>query len=233
MWIAKPISALSEGEKSLWRFAHRSVRGPLSQTLSWAAASELGTDGSFVVFQPTEGVGGVVFRWRSASGKYQYECVNGPLLDWDSKDQAPRQLATFAQAVTQLGNFESLTIRPRWETQTLESRLENLPVEPFQTDLAATIQIQLSEARPQERLSRAALRAEKAGASLERMPLVPGPELTALAGRLQSFARANGFSTPPAEWFEKWIRAMAPEDQLKLEHVRVAVPGGRTSEILA
>lgn len=232
MWIAKPVEALTEGERGLWRYAHRSVRGPLSQGLPWAEASRLGTDGSFVVFHATQGVGGVVFRWRGEDGRFQYECVNGPLLDWDDPKRAPEQLATFVHAVSKLGDFGGLSMRPRWEAGDLDRRLGLLPIEPFQIDEAATIRVDLATSRPTTRLVRAAARAEKAGAELKRAPHLLVEDIETFARGLQEFSQAKGFQSPPPAWFARFLGAVKPEDQLVLERASVAVPGGRTADVL-
>ncbi|MEO5969717.1 MAG: hypothetical protein ABIQ95_07290, partial [Bdellovibrionia bacterium] len=114
MWIAKPIAQLSENEQIQWE---KISERPLSQTLAWARAINAVSGKAYLVFSPEEKVGGIIFGMPVTSNsndeRIRFECINGPLLNWDNSEMAPRQLATFALATSKLEpNFHSLSLRP-------------------------------------------------------------------------------------------------------------------------
>src|SRR4051812_33267247 len=101
MWIVKPVLSLSESEKAAW--AGIAVNLPLAQNLNWARAIEAVSGKTFLAYSPDEEVGGMVFCAAHSSGNaLQFECINGPWLHWDNPQAAPRQLATFAIAVSRI-----------------------------------------------------------------------------------------------------------------------------------
>src|SRR5690606_29755863 len=104
---------------------------------------------AFLVFSPDEQVGGIVFSTQDPTLRgIRYECVNGPHLDWDHPQLCPRQLATFAMAVSKLsGSFQSLSIRPRWEQRHTANRLRILPISPFNQTHAATLIVALQKSK--------------------------------------------------------------------------------------
>src|SRR5690606_9161990 len=127
-------------EKDAWggvleAHSAREPEVPLAQTLVWAEAIDAVHGLAYAVFSPDEGVGGLLF---SEQGQ-RFECVNGPLLAWDEPSASPRQLATFAMAVSKLDRrFETLSLRPRWDRSRLAERLSHLPIAPHAIDHAAT-----------------------------------------------------------------------------------------------
>lgn len=202
MWIAKPVASLSQEEKSSWN----SISGqmPLAQTLFWAQAIDSLAGKSFLIFNPKEKVGGIVFLSDQPG---QYECVNGPFLDWDNTQSIPRQLATFAMAVSRLDkNFRSLILRPRWEGSEIEKRLKNLPIPAQSWSSAATLLIpilknadlQLQALSPRLRRTlrqtwRQKIQTTCCPANFENLPsFVPA---------LQEFSKSRGFVVPPLSWF--------------------------------
>ncbi len=235
MWLAKPVDSLTPAERSAWSaaLAARDARDedcPLAQTLRWARATESVGRRCFLAASPDEGVGGVVF---SEDGE-RFECVNGPLLDWDS-EHAPRQLATFAMAVSKLGKFRALTLRPRWAPDALEQRLARLPLEPFAVERAATVQVRVL---PSPEAQRAALspRLQRTLEVGEREGVVSSWEetfdLREFAAAMREFGRAHEFTVPPDAWFEKLL-APAPEcEPLRFGLARASAGEGSKAELL-
>lgn len=215
MWIAKPVSALKSDERRSWIFACRAQRErgidvPLAQALTWARAAGQASAGSFLVFSPEEGVGGIVLAGEIPGGGVRFECINGPLLDWDRPESAKRQLATFAMAVSKLDRrFRSLVLRPRWMEAQAQARLLGLPIQPYSLERAATLRIavaitdeeQLAGFRP--RLRRSLRRTERQLKGVSVTPLAPKDlRIAGWIGRMEEFSFSRGFSVPPQGWFE-------------------------------
>lgn len=207
MWIAKPVAALSEAE--LRSFP---VDVPLAQSLAWARAIESLGSKTYAIFDPGNGVGGIVYE--SSTG--QFECVNGPILHWDDSTKIAAQLSTFVMAATKLSkNFRGLTLRPRWLESQLEERLSKLPIEATRIDRASTWIVPVAPtqeeqlAQSTERLRRTFRRAE----ALTRVRVEswdPSPVSEALDRFVEAVSqngREKSFSVPPANWFRSLIES--------------------------
>jgi hypothetical protein len=209
MWIAKPISQLSESEYFQWEQIRER---PLSQTLAWAKAIDAVSGKAYLVFSPDEKVGGIVFELPKSLGldhkKVQYECVNGPLLNWDSPDAAPRQLATFALATSKLSpHFQSLSIKPRWTENNFQNRLNLLPLEAAEHSSAATLVLQLKDSKEQQfealssRMQRTLTLSWKSSICTKWEKFSPSL-LDQFFPAITVFGKTHGFSTPPLRWFQ-------------------------------
>jgi hypothetical protein len=207
MWIAKPITALTQEEKGLWRPIE--IHLPLSQTLGWAKAIEAMAGKCYLVFSPDEQVGGIVFTDANPlkQGRH-FECINGPSLNWDNPKLAPRQLATFATAVSKLDRrFSSLSMKPRWEGRPSIERLKHLPIPIFRESHAATIVIPIRTSTRDQFLSLSARMRRTLSvsrkASIQTEFRIPSPEeLTRFVPAMQAFGQKQGFTVPPLSWFE-------------------------------
>jgi hypothetical protein len=236
MWIAKPIRALSKDERSEWI----SCRGdqpstPLSQTLAWAEAIESVGARAFLVFSPDERVGGVVHS--SDALACDFECVNGPLLDWDDAEKATRQLATFAMAVAKLSHtFKSLQLQPRWLSQEIHSRIEHLPIEPREILRAATLQVPVKASVSDQfkslspRLRRTLSRAQCHGVRVQTRP-IDLSELGDFVSSARRVGESKGFFVPAEGWFRALIGDNPEEvrESLAFWITRAHVEGSRTS----
>lgn len=216
MWIAKPIAQLSEAEQIQWE---QIPERPLSQTLAWARAIDAISGLTYLVFSPDEEVGGIVFGIPN-DGKIQFECINGPVLNWDNSSDAPRQLATFALATSKLNpHFHSLVLRPRWTDRNAVNRLGNLPIEAAVQTSAATLVLQLKPSK-EEQLRGLSYRMQRTLASSwkdavttkwERLSL---PLLKQFVPPLTAFGKSHGFVTPPLEWFQ----ALTQDSKIQTPH---------------
>jgi hypothetical protein len=209
MWIAKPLRALSAEEQSAWlgvlqKARDRGEEAPLAQSLGWGSAIEAVSGRVHAVFSPDESVGGLVFATPSKDG-VQFECINGPLLDWDDEEAVKRQLAVFATAVSRLSeSFARLVLRPRWTKDGTAQRLARLPIPSAGTLEAATLKLSLAkdpEASFSARLRRTLKRAERAAVSA-RWDEIDSSNLVEFALAAQAFGRARGFTVPPIFWFK-------------------------------
>ena len=213
MWIAKPITSLSSSDIASWRQIERKV--PLAQTLSWARATEAVSGKAFLVFSPDEGVGGIV--WCASSffkedANLHFECINGPSLDWNHPLSAPRQLATFAMAVSKLDNrFKSLSIKPRWDASERIKRLELLPIPEFKRSQAATIlipiqkskELQFSALSPRLRRTLSLALQNQIKTKCEKLSQ---ENLKQFLPQMSLFGKKCGFTVPPLVWFEALIK---------------------------
>jgi hypothetical protein len=206
MWVAKPVQLLSEKDRLSWQSMEKGF--PLSQTLCWANAIQAVSGQAYVIFNSEERVGGLLFTSDASSSKgIRYECINGPLLNWDDPSAAPRQLATFAMAATKLRpGFQSLTLRPRWESGLIQKRMRALPIEMFDCTHAATLvvpvlgseQAQIEALAPRMRRTLNRTLRSPIEASWERAtPL----SLKTFVPALHEFAIGHSFTTPPLPWF--------------------------------
>jgi hypothetical protein len=230
MWISKPLAALSGDERRAWRASQEraSAQGlpiPLAQTLSWARAGEALGARAFAVFSPDEGVGGLVHS--TVAGLY--EATNGPILDWGRPDQAPRQLATFAMAVSRLApGFRELVFRPRWPEERRAEWMRGLPVEEAAFSRAATLQLpveasdELQAARSAPRLRRTLEMSRKRGVELRWD--VTSVEEFALG--LARAGRQKGYYVPPPA-FLKALSAPGLDLELRILEARSSGMPGR------
>src|SRR6185312_2376313 len=138
----------------------------------------------------------------------QYECINGPFLEWDRPDLAPRQLATFAMAVSKLNpSFQSLVLKPRWLPGDLERRLSWLPIEVSHRSAAATwkVPIQPTQERQFELLTprmRRTLRIGWKNQIQTKWEKLSQNSLRLFIPRMSSFAKAHQFTIPEISWFQ-------------------------------
>jgi len=208
MWIAKPLRSLSSQELSAWReiLVRQKTLGkepPLAQSIAWGHAIEAVSGQVHVVFSPEESVGGIVFATRSGEA-VQFECTNGPLLDWDDESAAKRQLAVFATAVSRLDSrFARLVLRPRWLKGVAPRKL---PIAPAAVSFAATLKIPLSHGQNPEntftpRLRRTLRNSDRARITAQWEELTSS-RLVEFALAAQAFGRARGFTVPPIFWFK-------------------------------
>lgn len=219
MWFAKPIRALAPDEITVWKEIEPRV--PLAQTLAWARATETFQRRAFLVCSPEERVGGIVFcedaAFRSSqpasqpARQVEFECINGPHLDWDDPTRSVRQLSTFAMAVSKLDRkFRSLTMKPRWELSGFERRIQSLPVELSQKSFAATVVVDVLPDDDSQRKSLSArLRrnlatAEKRGV-ITRWENATPDALATFVPAMQAFGRRKGFWVPERNWFEALV----------------------------
>lgn len=237
MWIAKPLRSLSPDEQSAWcgvlrRQREQGHEAPLAQTLAWGRAIEAVSGQVFAVFSPEESVGGLVFATMSESG-LRFECVNGPLLDWDDAEAAKRQLATFATAISRLSTrFASMSLRPRWQAGDSARRLAHLPIEAATTDTAATLKIALNRDLAPEagfglRLRRTLRASERAGVSA-RWEELNSSNLVEFALAAQAFGRARGFTVPPVFWFRALTDKPIENEDLRFGLVTAGTPEGQS-----
>ncbi len=215
MWIAKPVNALSGQEVSGWISwvtdrIRMGLEIPLSQSLTWGLAANSVGGRSFAVYNPDEGVGGIVLALSPREGAIgaKFECVNGPVLEWDDPSILGRQFATFALAASKLdSSFSSLTLRPRWTPSLRNARLRACPVPACGSSEAATLVVSLDasngplEHRFAPRLLRSIARTARAQFETRWEPF-DRALASVFAGRMAEFARAHGFYSPPAPWFE-------------------------------
>jgi hypothetical protein len=214
MWIAKPIHALSEEEKNRWKssLSRSALRdheeAPIAQTLTWAYAIAAAGGTPSLIFDPEECVGGIVFSTQDpVTKKFRYECVNGPLLDWDDAKAAPRQLATFAMAVSKLdpARFQSLSIRPRWREGQSARRLPLLPIQAFASTQATTLHLDLTGENPEisfePRLKRTLRVSEKNGITAHWDDL-HAENLADFSKKMAFFGSEREFTVPSPAWFK-------------------------------
>jgi hypothetical protein len=211
MWIAKPLSSLSSDEQSAWRRVldkarTQSYEAPLAQSLAWGHAIEAVSGQVHAVFSPEESAGGLLFATPHPQG-IQFECINGPLLDWSDETAVKRQLAVFATAVSRLHpRFARLLMRPRWlKTEALRNRAA-LPIPPTAYSSAATRKISLSNSENSEnlfapRLKRTLKISAQAGVTAQWERLTSS-NLVEFALATQAFGRKRGFTVPPIFWFK-------------------------------
>ena len=233
MWIAKPLSALTANELLAW--SQVSKTAPIAQTLDWGRAIAAVGGSTYLVFSPEENVGGLVF----STDRRAFECINGPLLSWDSPSAAPRQLATFAMAVSKLApTFSSLTLRPRWDSELAEKRLSGLPIALAKTDRAATWVVPVAptnakqEAGFTRRFRRTLRHSQSASAEITWVPLETpeSPALTSFVEKLRVFAKAHQFFAPELPWFKALI---GTRDTLRFFHLTARTRDRSTQLLIA
>lgn len=208
MWIAKPLGALNTQEL---RLTLNRRTAPLSQTLTWQQASLSMGARVYLILETNEQVGGFVHTFDGQN----FDCTNGPVLEWDQPETASRHLATFAHAVSKLSpRFQSLSIAPRWESALASQRIQTLPIEPSDILEAATLQVPIEKTRKDQvqratpRLRRTLARAEKAGVETY-WSQVSTHQLPEFVLNMQQFGQHKGFYVPSLEWFQALVTPTA------------------------
>ena len=212
MWIAKPLQSLSIAERSAWYELEPKL--PLAQTLAWGKAIEAVAGRTYLIFNPEEKVGGLVFSGAtgpgSAEGPGHFECINGPYLHWDDPNAISRQLATFAMAVARVDHsFRSLCLRPRWNAGKNENaeRIASVPVPLYNQTHAATWIVPILKTPVDQfqalrgRLQRTLRRAQSLGVAGRWEKLDPAL-LDPFVKALREFGAAHDFTVPPVSWFK-------------------------------
>jgi hypothetical protein len=208
MWIAKPLQSLSGAERAAW-VALQEQEGeiPLSQTLAWGDSIVALGGSAYLVFSPEERVGGVVHSAQVGV----FECINGPCLHWDDPDSVARQFATFAMAVTRLGpSFSSLRVQPRWAIDSLDERLQNLPIPPREVNQASTLHVRVQKSEAERlasvssRLRRSILQARRAHVQVKSWGVDP-MDIAAFSRGMKKFGQSKGFFVPDEEWLQNLV----------------------------
>ncbi len=204
MWIAKPLHALSPEEIDLC-FQRQAL--PLSQTICWQQASQATGAQSYLVLHTEKLIGGFVHTFD----RQHFDCVNGPILNWDQPNQITSELATFAHAVSRLSrSFQSVTLAPRWESEWVSQRLSYLPISPTQIDQASTLIVPVESTTPLQlerthpRMQRTLSKAQKSGVHVESLDITPA-RIEIFAEELASFGRRKGFYVPPTHWLKTLV----------------------------
>ena len=244
MWIAKPLGALSRAEKTL---ALEREGVPLSQTFHWQNAAQASGARCYLVLHTDRKVGGFVHSWDDEA----FECVNGPLLNWDSPESIAGEFAAFAHAVSRLSpSFRSMTLAPRWEgRECLQRRLSLLPVESTAVDQASTWVVPVDASafdqfeRTSPRMRRTLARAQKAGLCVEFLD-VNEARLEAFVQGAQRFGEGKGFFVPSLKWFKALALpgaesssdgslSLAGEEKMSFQIVKSFVGGDETQLLVA
>jgi hypothetical protein len=162
-------------------------------------------------------VGGMVFSRPHPDNPngLHFECINGPLLHWDDPKALPRELATFAFAVSKLDSrFLSVSLIPRWSQGLLEKRVQNLPVPIFAHTKASTLLVPVYSSFD-EQLSRLAPRLKRTlkktfESTLKESWSVLTPTLLPdLVKALCCHAEEKSYQIPPLSFFEGLISVKA------------------------
>ncbi|MGK5087389.1 GNAT family N-acetyltransferase [Bdellovibrionota bacterium FG-2] len=212
MWVAKPFSRLSPSELASWSgvLEHRAGLGedvPLAQTPEWCRAIDSSGGASFIVFDADRYVGGTLFASPGENDSICFECTNGPLLDWSSKEELPAQIGMFSLACSKLhSRFGNVQMRPRWRVERFSETIVNVPIECVQTHQAATLLLSLgSELKTKKRFTPRLQRTLRK--TLETQPelrFVPmnQDKLDSFVPRMRSFGQEHGFYVPELPWFK-------------------------------
>lgn len=243
MWIAKPLMALTEAEKAAWCRIQKRIRDygrdfPLSQTLTWAQASESIGSEAFLVMEPDLGVGGILQRIGDL-----LECINGPLLNWDDPFNATREFATFAMGASKAcQGMRKIILSPRWiveHVEVIQRRLNFLPVGMIKHHEAQTLQIpiasdsesQLSSVSP--RIRRSYRKARESGIRdiwVEPLHVESEAALRSFAAGLREFGLKKNFFVPDPLWFSTLVFQNIPDE--KIEFALVSAKEERGGEPL-
>ncbi len=214
MWIAKPLNALSPEEIDLC-FQRQAL--PLSQTVCWQQATQATGAQSYLVLHTEKLIGGFVHSFD----RQHFDCVNGPILNWDQPNQIAGELATFAHAVSRLSrSFQSVTLAPRWASEWVPRRLSYLPISPTQIDQASTLIVPVESTTPLQlerthpRMQRTLSKAQKSGVHVESIDITP-TRIEIFAGELAAFGRRKGFYVPPTHWFRTLVRYNGPKPRVQ------------------
>jgi hypothetical protein len=234
-WIVKPVSDLSPEEREQWH-SIRFSRIPLSQTLAWAAAAESVSGNCVLVFSPERKITALYL----ISGN-QAECVNGPVLNWESirsPEDLNEQISMSVFALHQgCPWLQNIRIRPRLNQKNFLFLAKNSAFPIIQTDLAQTMLIELDDSKEKmwnqmpARIRHEIHRARSAGVITEIIDLENN--LGQFWDNTRRFYQARGLFAPE----ERWIRALLSSHTLNgcdsAQIIRASHPAsGSISEIL-
>ncbi len=204
MWIAKPLSALSTQELANWTEVYQTRSAPIAQSVDWASAIQSTGARVFLVFNPEERAGGVLFQIDKS-----LECINGPLLDWQDPQKCMRQFAGFSVAASRLQSRASqIILQPRWSAENSLSWLSNISIEPHSSAAASTMVLNPSDEQEgfSSRLKRTLKVAEKSGISFQWKKIESDSDLGEFPEKLSAFGKARHFFVPRRRWFAHLIK---------------------------
>lgn len=206
MWTIRSFQDLTEQDLKAWnslteRHLREGTDVPLAQRLSWGAAmSGLGIP-VMLVYDPDQGIGGLLF---SIDGNL--ECVNGPLIHWHDAALAHPELGEFVfHARTCLEGEGDLIIHPRWSKAEENTHFSHLVDQPEEVHYAATLCVPIQETEALQlkhykpRLKRSLSQNLKENPITEVRKITP-ENLTDLVSALKSGARESVY-LPPLPWF--------------------------------
>ncbi len=226
MWIAKPFARLSPSELASWQgvLKHRADLGediPIAQTPEWCRAIDSSGGASFIVFDPDRNVGGALFASPGENDFVNFECTNGPLLDWTSKEELPPQIGMFSLACSKLhSRFNELRMRPRWIVASFEEKIANVPVDCAGTSQAATLVLELSsELKTKKRFTPRLQRTLRK--TLEAQPHidftgVTQERLKEFVPKMRAFGKDRDFYVPELAWFQGLVQRHTPAEPQSL-----------------
>ncbi|MBU6154612.1 MAG: hypothetical protein KGP28_09955 [Bdellovibrionales bacterium] len=201
-WVAKPLFALSDAEKILYRDLY--VPGfPLSQTLEWGYALRDEVQVPFVVFSPERRVASLF----TVSGTLA-ECVNGPVLDWSrihSARELNEQVSMVVYALHKSNSgLRSIRIRPRLQEKEFVFLREHLAFPLDQVDEARSMILDLQETEDAQlralpaRIRNEISRSLRSGVRVVSRETSDG--ISDFWGFTREFYRERGLPLPEEEW---------------------------------
>ncbi len=206
-WIAKPIAALNQSEIKLWkRLSHHNT--PVSQTLAWGKSIDSIHGKSILVFSPERNISGLFMIEGSRA-----ECVNGPVLDWTSIQDASSLNEQVSLVVYALHQSHPQTTEVLLRPRLLESQFKFLeqhlafPIE--QCDQAQTMTLALKGDEQSLFLSLPAKirheikRAENS--NIEYSVRDARENLENFWSRTVEFYQSKSLFIPPHEWIKSLI----------------------------
>ena len=205
-WIVKPVSELTKEELEKWH-ALRFPRLPLSQSIAWATAAESVSGNCVLVFSPERKVSALYL----ISGD-QAECVNGPILNWESIHDHEDLNEQISMAVFALYQgcpwLQNIRIRPRLDQNHFLFLAKNSAFPIVQTDLAQTMVIELDDSEEKmwmnlpTRIRHEINRARSAGVETETVDL--DGHLSIFWENTRKFYQSRNLFVPE----EPWIRSL-------------------------
>ena len=229
MWIVKPLGQSTTSDRARYNemIQHLQARGsdiPLSQTLSWAqAASVVGTS-AWMVFNPLDLIGGIVFFSQDTPVSTLAECSNGPFFPADELAKLPEHLARFTNALLMGSKKEcEVHLRPRL--------LEKLPVDfalpIFQSSRAATWMLDLKNVGSVNDLFSARLKRtlKKSRVHILNVSFTAFDEasIREFYKGQKIFYDAKDIPLPEFAWWRELIKNSNDPDQPKFWHLTVTI----------
>lgn len=206
MWITRSFQELTSNDLRAWntlieKHLAEGTDIPLAQRLSWGAAmAGLGIP-VYLVYDPDQNIGGLLF---SIEG--HLECVNGPIIHWYDKSLAHIELQEFVfHARSCGGESHELIIHPRWAKLEENTLFGHLIDQPLEIHYAATLCVPIQESESLQlmhykpRLKRSLTQNLKENPQTTIRKLTPEliPELVS---ELKNGARETVY-LPPLPWF--------------------------------